>query len=89
MKKKRTSKKSITVYDNADTTAFIDQSNPVKFEDIGLTIPPTPPSQVVSIRLPTKLLNVIRAIGSEMDVPYQALIKQFLFESVKKLKKSA
>ena len=58
----------------------------LKFEDIGLKLPDTPPTQVVSIRLPTDLLNEIKALGSQKDVPYQALIKLFLSEAVKKKK---
>lgn len=86
MKTKKTKHKThepITDYDYADTTDMIDASKPLKLEDIGLKLPPQPPTQVVSIRLPTRLLNKLRAIGSAQDVPYQALIKMFLAKAIK------
>ena len=76
-------------YDEVDTTVRIDSSKPLKFEDIGLRLPEVPPTQVISIRLPSALLNEIRAIGSETDIPYQALIKLFLSESISKFKKKS
>ena len=70
-------------YDKSETGTFIDTNKKIKFEDIGLELPKDAPTQVVSIRLPTSLLNEIKAFGSKMDVPYQALIKIFLSEAVK------
>jgi len=87
-KKKRSKKKiGITDYDNQDTIEFIDASKNLKFEDLGLSLPKVPPTQVVSIRLPSELLNELKALGSQKDVPYQALIKLFLAKSVKEHKK--
>ncbi|MBI2606370.1 MAG: hypothetical protein HYW49_09850 [Deltaproteobacteria bacterium] len=82
----RGKKQEITDYDSNETGAWIDPSKPLRFEDIGLRLPETSPTQVVSIRLPTKLLNQLRALGSERDVPYQALIKLFLDAGVKKMR---
>ena len=76
-------------YDAVDTANMIDPSKPLKFEDIGLRLPGVPPTQVISIRLPSTLLNELRAISSEADIPYQALIKLFLSESVSKFKKKS
>jgi predicted DNA binding CopG/RHH family protein len=39
---------------------------------------------VVSIRLPSQLLNQIKAVASARDVPYQALIKLMLAESLQR-----
>lgn len=86
---KKISKKENTDYDKSDVSSFINKSRPLKFEDIGLALPPSPPTQVVSIRLPTELLNQLRAMGSQMDIPYQALIKGFLAEAVEKKSKKA
>ena len=85
-KKKSSRKKAIEIkdYDNQDTSSFVDSNKSLKFSDLGLTLPLQPPTQVVSIRLPTELLNDIKAIGSQHDVPYQALIKLFLSDAVKK-----
>ncbi len=88
--KKRKKIKEITVYDELDTTGMIDKNNPLSYEDIGLKLPPGPPSTVISIRLPSKLLNAIKALGSEQDVPYQSLIKIFLSKAVaEELKKAS
>jgi predicted DNA binding CopG/RHH family protein len=38
------------------------------------------PTQAISIRLPRALLDRIRVIADERDVPYQALIKMWLAE---------
>lgn len=88
-KKKKRSRKVISDYDAQDTTELVDSSKPIKFEDIGLRLPKVPPTQVVSIRLPSELLNELKALGSQRDVPYQALIKLFLAESVKEEKKKS
>ncbi len=89
--KKRQSLKlrEISDYDTRDTSTIIDQSRRLSFEELGIELPPTPPTQVVSIRLPSDLLNELRAMGSEMDVPYQALVKIFLAEAIKERQKKA
>ena len=90
MKKQKQNKKAaeVGVYDKYDTSGFIDTAKPLRFEALGLKLPVTPPTQVVSIRLPSALLNDIKAIGSQRDIPYQALIKFFLSNSVVEMKKS-
>jgi hypothetical protein len=80
---------AIADYDTVDTAGMIDPSKPLKFEDIGLRLPDIPPTQVISIRLPSALLNELRAISSQADIPYQALIKLLLSESVSKFKKGS
>jgi hypothetical protein len=74
-------------YDAVDTSGMIDQSKLLKYEDLGLKLPEVAPTQVISIRLPSALLNELRAISSQTDIPYQALIKLFLSDSVSKFKK--
>lgn len=81
MKKKS---KEITDYDKTDTSAFIDRSKKMSLRDLGFQLPPTPPTQVVSIRLPTPLLNELKARASAQDVPYQALMKMLLARSLKR-----
>jgi predicted DNA binding CopG/RHH family protein len=83
-KTRRRTGKQITDYDNTDSTTVIDADNPLRFEDLGLSLPKNPPTQVISIRLPTMLLNKIKALGSQRDVPYQALIKIFLSKAVER-----
>ena len=89
MKSKKIKKrnKEIIDYDELNTTGLIDKTKALKLSDLGLRLPITHPTQVISIRLPSTLLNEIRAIGSQKDVPYQALIKFFLSESVAEFKR--
>ena len=86
-KRRKESPREIHDYDVADTSTIIDSSRPLKFEDLGLRLPDIPPTQVISIRLPSRLLNELRAISSERDIPYQALIKLLLSESVSHYKR--
>ena len=84
---KRKAGRVVSDYDAVDTAGMIDQSKPLKFADLGLKLPELPPTQVISIRLPSRLLNELKAISSENDIPYQALIKLFLSDSVTRFKK--
>ena len=85
--KKKNRPAEIMDYDKSDTSQVIDRSSPIKFQDLGFKLPDIPPTQVVSIRLPTRLLNEIKAMGSQKDIPYQALIKIFLTDSISRAKK--
>jgi predicted DNA binding CopG/RHH family protein len=87
--KQKTYNANITDYDFNDTTAYIDKTKSLTLTDLGFTLPETAPTQVVSIRLPTTLLNQLRALGSEKDIPYQALIKLFLDEAIRREKKKS
>lgn len=85
-KRKSTPRRPVEIadYDTHDTSAMIDATNPLTFEQLGLSLPKVPPTQVVSIRLPSALLNQLKAAASARDVPYQALIKLLLAESLEK-----
>jgi len=85
----RKRRREIRDYDSADTSKQVDRSKPLEFEDLGLELPAVPPTQVVSIRIPSRLLNELKALSSERDIPYQALIKLFLSESVARHKRSS
>lgn len=74
-------------YDTNDTSTVIDAAKRLHFEDLGVELPKIPPTQVVSIRLPSELLNQLKAYGSQRDIPYQALIKLFLAQSLEKARK--
>ena len=89
MKKKNSRRKNkvINDYDAVDTTGFIDAGKPLRFADLGLKLPEVPPTQVISIRLPSQLLHEIKALCSQRDIPYQAMIKLFLDQSLKRYKK--
>jgi hypothetical protein len=77
----------ITPYDYNDTTEFVDLTRTYTLEELGIKLPPRKFTEVVSLRLPSLLLNEIRALGSQHDIPYQALMKLFLAESVATYKK--
>jgi len=84
-RKRRTKTKrraEIRDYDARDTSTMVDPDKPLAFADLGLDLPKPPPTQVVSIRLPSALLNQLKAFASARDVPYQALIKLLLAESL-------
>jgi len=85
--RKQKYKANISNYDYADTTDFIDEDKPLSLKDLGFTLPEQPPTQVVSLRIPTELLNEIKALSSQNDIPYQSLIKLFLSESIQRKKK--
>ena len=72
----------ITDYDNDDTSATINPKKSLRLSDLGIKLPPSPPSQVVSIRLPTRLLNQVRAAASSLDIPYHAFIKLALSKAL-------
>ena len=74
--------KEIRIYDEHDTADWIDPDNKLSLKDLGLKIPPVPPTQVISIRLPTRIINELRARASSQDIPYQSLIKIFLARSL-------
>ena len=76
--------KVINVYDKNDTTAFIDASNQKNLSDFGFELPDEPPSKVISLRIPTKLYNKIRAYSTNIDMPYQAYIKYLLSKGIEK-----
>jgi predicted DNA binding CopG/RHH family protein len=78
--------KEIKNYDAQDTSYFINKKNKKSLADIGFSLPKEPSSKVISIRLPTGLLNVIQAYSTENDLPYESVIKLFLQEEVKKKK---
>jgi predicted DNA binding CopG/RHH family protein len=43
------------------------------------------PTQSISLRLPREVLNQIRILADERDVPYQSLIKMWLVDRLKKV----
>jgi predicted DNA binding CopG/RHH family protein len=42
-----------------------------------------PPTQAISLRLPTHMLDSIKAAANKRDVPYQSLIKIWLQEKLR------
>ena len=61
-----------------DSTDYIDWSkaNRVTFPNL------KPSTKTISIRLPETLLSDIKFLANKKDVPYQSLIKMFLYEKI-------
>jgi predicted DNA binding CopG/RHH family protein len=55
-----------------------------KLEPLQLDLDFAPPTQSISLRLPREVLNKIRVLADEQDIPYQSLIKLWLVEKLKK-----
>src|SRR5207244_12653472 len=66
------------VWAKHDTAHYFDWSSAVRptFPD------PRPSTAAISIRLPVPLLEELKALANERDVPYQSLMKVFLAEQV-------
>lgn len=64
-----------------DSTEYVDWSKAdkgVRFPNLKLT------SKPITLRLPAGLIDRVKIKAHKMDVPYQSLIKQFIFEGVAK-----
>jgi predicted DNA binding CopG/RHH family protein len=61
-----------------DSTEYLnwDQAERVAFPKL------KPPTKTISLRIPESMLNEIRVLANERDVPYQSLIKVFLQERI-------
>ncbi len=86
MKKKK--QIEITEYDKLETTEFIDRENPKTLRDLGIELPEEEATKVVSIRLPSKLLNQLKAYASDRDINYSAVIKMILAKEMEEQYKS-
>ncbi len=63
-----------------DSTEYVDYSTAenVKFPNLKLT------SKPITIRLPQALIDRVKIKAHQMDVPYQTLIKQLIFDGIAK-----
>jgi len=73
----------IKVYDKKDTSILINRNQPKKLKDIGFELPEEAPSKVISLRLPTELLNRVKALSTQNDVSYTSMIKIILSRAVR------
>lgn len=80
MKKKiENEEKERDLYLNTDFGDILAKLKPLRLD---LEFPS--PTQSISIRLPREVLNRIRILADEQDIPYQSLIKMWLVERLKK-----
>ena len=63
-----------------DSTDYVDYSTAKRasFPNLKLT------SKPITIRLPESLIERVKIQAHKMDVPYQALIKKFIYDAVAK-----
>lgn len=63
-----------------DVTDYVDwkSARRVRFPNLKPTL------RTISIRLPEHLIGDLKALGNEKDIPYQALLKQFVAERVER-----
>ena len=64
-----------------DSTEYVDWSKAirgVRFPNLKLT------SRPITIRLPESLIDRVKIEAHKMDIPYQSLIKKFIFDSLSK-----
>jgi predicted DNA binding CopG/RHH family protein len=72
----------ILEYDTKDTSQFIDKNKPLKLSDLGIELPTESPTKLISLRLPTELLNRLKATASQNDISYTSMIKILLAKGV-------
>ena len=66
-------------WEKADSTGYVDYSGAKRHSLPNLK----PSTRSISIRLPESLLDRLKVIANERDVPYQSLIKMYLAEKVR------
>ena len=66
-------------WETHDTTDYIDWSKAKRVIFPNLK----PSSKTISLRLPESLLNDLKILANQRDVPYQSFIKMMLAEKVK------
>ncbi len=74
--------KEINVYDKNDTSFFIEKNKPLKLKNLNLELPAEEPTKVISLRLPTELLNKVKAYANQNDISYTSIIKLMLAEGI-------
>ncbi len=67
-----------------DTTGYIDYATAQKVSFPNLK----PTSRTISIRLPESLLENIKVIANQADVPYQSMMKVLLAEKVSEIRRA-
>jgi predicted DNA binding CopG/RHH family protein len=88
MKKRENARKPIPRFENEDQERdFWARHDVVDYFDwnkaVKASFPALRPStRTISVRLPASLLDELKALANERDVPYQSLLKMFLAERI-------
>lgn len=68
-------------WDTHDSTEYVDWTKAIKNPIFPNLKPSTKP---ISIRLPEHMIDRIKTQANEIDIPYQALIKQFINQGLQR-----
>jgi len=77
----KSEKKEREFWQTHDSTEYVDWSKAkrgIQFPNLKLT------SKPITLRLPEGLIDRLKIKGHKMDIPYQSLIKQYIFEGIAK-----
>lgn len=69
-------------WQRVDSTEYVDYSHMENWHFPNLKLSSKP----ITIRLPESMIERLKINAHKMDIPYQALIKKLLFDSLAKLK---
>ena len=72
-------------WEDHDSTEYVDWNKAERLTLANLK----PSTKTISLRLPESMLNELKLLGNQRDVPYQSPIKIFIAERLKKEFKSA
>lgn len=74
----KTEKEERVFWQKVDSTEYVDYSNMEKwiFPNLKLTSVP------ITIRIPESLLNRVKIKAHQKDIPYQSLIKQYIYHGL-------
>ena len=74
----RTEKKEREFWQTHDSTEYVDYTTArrVRFPNLKLT------SKPITIRLPESLIERLKIKAHKMDIPYQSLIKQMIYNAL-------
>jgi len=89
-KRKPKSKQAIPKFTSEDQErAFWSERDSTEFFDWSKAVSPTfpelkPSTTSISIRLPISMLEELKSLANQQDVPYQSLMKLYLAERIKR-----
>jgi predicted DNA binding CopG/RHH family protein len=81
----RSKEEELEFWSKADSTEYLDWKNAsrVSFPNLKPTL------RTISIRLPVAMIEDLKILANQRDVPYQSLLKVFLAERVQQERRSA
>ena len=74
----KTEKEEGLFWQNADSTEYVDWSKAEKWVFPNLKLSSSP----ITIRIPDSLLGRVKMKAHQKDIPYQTLIKQFIYKGL-------